>query len=400
MILKTSLYTGLCLWMSLCSYAQIQPPAPLSLQQFRAVGQQQEQAQNQAAIQRAAPSYAASAKEWQAVQKERETEQLLTHVHAANRQKSLYQTYYQKARDQLHTLVQTLPAKSLKQAVFAVENTFQGQQMTYVRFDAFIQQWVNRMKRYAQHTHQNFAVYRVRYQLLNQFFSQDVRLPDGKTHRAPVYDFTDPTGEENYTHQFVTKLLQTGKGQCHSMPLLYKILADEIGVKAWICFSPSHSYIQFQDENGQRMGFETTNGRLISDSWMMASGYVSRQAIESKIYMDTLSTRQTLLYCLQDLASGYAYLFGYESFVLTTCEAVLKQYPNCLLALTTKADYITMQVKRHADQLGRPPRNQLDQYPELKKEIDYMHHIYAQIDQLGYIPMPKEDYVRWLKSGN
>jgi hypothetical protein len=70
--------------------------------------------------------------------------------------------------------------------------------------------------------------------------------------RMPMrYDFHDYRGEGDYRQQFVTKLLQTNTGQCHSLPLLYKILAEEMGVKAYLAFAPNHSYIRHQDEQGR-----------------------------------------------------------------------------------------------------------------------------------------------------
>jgi hypothetical protein len=38
------------------------------------------------------------------------------------------------------------------------------------------------------------------------------------------YDFNDMFGEKGWSNMFVTKLLATHEGNCHSMPYLYKIL--------------------------------------------------------------------------------------------------------------------------------------------------------------------------------
>jgi hypothetical protein len=40
------------------------------------------------------------------------------------------------------------------------------------------------------------------------------------------HDFEDFGGSKNFSRQFVIKLLLTNSGQCHSLPLLYKLLAD------------------------------------------------------------------------------------------------------------------------------------------------------------------------------
>ena len=45
--------------------------------------------------------------------------------------------------------------------------------------------------------------------------------------RVPIasfgYDFEDYRGQQDYTKMFVSKALATGKGQCHSLPLVYLV---------------------------------------------------------------------------------------------------------------------------------------------------------------------------------
>ena len=47
-------------------------------------------------------------------------------------------------------------------------------------------------------------------------------------HTPYMYDFDDPLGQRDWSQMFVCKLLETGKGNCHSLPYLYKILAEEL----------------------------------------------------------------------------------------------------------------------------------------------------------------------------
>jgi hypothetical protein len=63
---------------------------------------------------------------------------------------------------------------------------------------------------------------------------------------------------------FVTKLLRTNSGQCHSLPLLYKLLADRLGIAARLSMAPNHSYIQVVGPDGELYSYETTNGHLIT----------------------------------------------------------------------------------------------------------------------------------------
>lgn len=60
------------------------------------------------------------------------------------------------------------------------------------------------------------------------------------------YDFEDFYARGDLSKYMVSKLLAQNTGQCHSLPLLYLILAEELGVKAHLCFSPNHSILNYQ----------------------------------------------------------------------------------------------------------------------------------------------------------
>jgi hypothetical protein len=62
------------------------------------------------------------------------------------------------------------------------------------------------------------------------------------------YDFEYFLSDIDPTVGFVTKLLSTGKGNCFSLPVLYKILTEEIGGTAYLALAPIHCYIKHKDE--------------------------------------------------------------------------------------------------------------------------------------------------------
>jgi hypothetical protein len=46
------------------------------------------------------------------------------------------------------------------------------------------------------------------------------------------------------------------------------------------------------------------------DAWLMASGFIHLSSIQNAIYMDTLSTKQSIAACMVDLAQGYEKAVG------------------------------------------------------------------------------------------
>jgi hypothetical protein len=189
-----------------------------------------------------------------------------------------------------------------------------------------------------------------------------------------------------------------GKGQCHSMPLLYLILAEEIGVKAWLSYSPSHTYIKVDDGKGNMLNYETTNGYYTTDVFVQSSGYVKAEAVRSGIYMATMSRKEVIAACLADMAKGYAIKYGFDNFVINCIEKSLEYSPNNVYALQSKSDYQTSLFFYVIDQLGRPPVEQLPEFPKAYGLFLKMHEIYGQIDGLGFEEMPQDAYERWLKS--
>ena len=96
-------------------------------------------------------------------------------------------------------------------------------------------------------------------------------------HLPYCYDFEDFRGEKDYRKMFVSKLLRTNTGQCHSMPLLYKLLADRLGVQTYISMAPNHTFISIKDERGNLYRYETTNGHFTTDAF-----YLPRHAHPSR----------------------------------------------------------------------------------------------------------------------
>jgi hypothetical protein len=107
----------------------------------------------------------------------------------------------------------------------------------------------------------NYGIMKL-YQQNNNYY--DKKTKQSYSVKPFRYDFEDFRGEKDYTKMFTIKMLSTGKGQCHSMPLNYLMIAEQLGAKAYLSLAPQHSFIQFADNNNNMMSFETTNGNLVS----------------------------------------------------------------------------------------------------------------------------------------
>lgn len=202
---------------------------------------------------------------------------------------------------------------------------------------------------------------------------------------------------------FVSKLLATGSGQCNSLPRLYLILAEEIGAEAFLSLSPNHSYIKFRDENEYWYNVELTNGMFTTETFILQSGIIKSEALQSGIYMQKMSSKQLLSQLLTDFAQGYARKFGYDAFVNQVIDNSLELYPNSISANMMKSNYLTVQFEYVAHQVGIDPRNRQELqgirfYPKIVEMLNQVNAQYATVDNLGYEYMSPQDYETWLAS--
>ena len=145
------------------------------------------------------------------------------------------------------------------------------------------------------------AIFRLMTDSIPLFFND----MEGFIHLPFHYNFDDYAGSKDWSNTFVTKLLTSHKGNCHSLPIFYKLIAEEMGEKAWLSLAPNHFYIKLRNKQSGWYNTELTSGNFPSDVWMKSSGYIHLDAIVNGIYMDTLSTRNSVALCLVDLAQGY-----------------------------------------------------------------------------------------------
>ena len=199
-----------------------------------------------------------------------------------------------------------------------------------------------------------------------------------------TYNYDDFAGQKDWTNMFVSKMMQTNKGNCHSMPYLYKMIMDELGQEAFLSLAPNHIYIKANNKKVGWYNIELTCGDFPTDAWLMASGYIHTDAIRNGIYMSALDDKQSVCLTLVDLAQGYQakYGTGDGSFILKCCDTALQYFPDYINALLLKAETITELYKQN-------------QSEELLLQ---MNDIYTKIHTLGYRKMPESMYLKWLES--
>jgi hypothetical protein len=313
---------------------------------------------------------------------------------------------YKNAFNELERMLKGDAPLSFKRAVYLVENAYFNNELDYNKFNAHLNMFTEYCNRIMNASTLLYdgpdKVEVMKHAAIYHFLTDTFRIyhKDGSSKKnVPfTYDFEDYNGEKNWSQMFVSKLITTRKGNCHSLPFLYKILAQELDTDAYLALAPNHIYIKLFNKRDGWYNSELTSGIFPLDAWLMASGYINLDAIRSGLYMDTLSEKQSVAICLTDLAQGYQKKFGSGNglFVLSCCSTALKYFPSYINAMLLKTETEKLIFDGYMKKYNASYPNEVLHFTEAKTVFNDMEKACLDIHRLGYRRMPNEMYIRWL----
>lgn len=329
---------------------------------------------------------------------------LVFNYFVSNAQDSTY--HYQQAYEIIDSMLTGKTPLNFKKTVFTTENAYLDGQLDLLKINNEIENLKNLINAvitsniitYSGIDKEDVTKQAAIFKVLTDTILVIVDSVNIFFHTPYLYDFEDTWGQKDWTSMFVSKLLISGEGNCHSMPYLYKILAEELQTSAYLSFAPNHIYIKQRCVKSGWYNTELTSATFPVDAWIMASGYVHLDAIRNGLYMDTLSLQQSVAYCLLDLAQGYQRKFGKANldFVVKCCNTVLKYHAVNVNAMLTKAEAQKhfIEAKMKANNVKNPQDLFAD--TTIKAMYSDMEHTYVRLHQLGYRCMPEEMYLQWI----
>jgi len=317
--------------------------------------------------------------------------------------------HFVDAQKKLFSCLENGESLSFKEAVFLVENTAMDNFGSIESFEKEVQHFVNliilwneRNKRSLRYSGKDYDEVLLRSSIFHTLMDTTrILFKNDTLIQHPIrYDFDDIFGTNEWSNMFVTKLLQTGKGNCHSMPYLYKIICDELNISCHLALAPNHIYIKHRAEKGGWYNTELTSASFPMDAWLMASGYISLEAVQKGIYLDTLSEKESISLCVLDLAQGYNHKYPDNdgAFVIECCDLALKHFPDYVNAILLKAETSLKQLQAMQREMKYTYLKEVTAIPEGKAKWDEMNSLYMQLYKFGYRQMPEQMYVEWLTS--
>ena len=301
-----------------------------------------------------------------------------------------YQKLFQVALDEIEQMLEGKKPLCFKRAVFLSENMYFGGSLDWNNFCKQIDQITVKLRKII--TDRKLQLYKTAGNYAIFTYMTD-SLPENNF--CPyTYDLYHYFGDNANVPCFTVHwLLKTKKGNCHSLPYLYKILANEMKVEAHITLVPMHIFIKHKDENGKWWNVELTTASFSRTSWIIESFNVSDEGIESGLYMKPLSDKESVVECLSDMVSWYEKRTGiyYDTLVMKACEIGLKANPINTLQLV-KIDALKYRLDAAMKQRGLNDYKQLRNHPDLKTRYEELRNMDAFVKKMGYSKLTKEQY--------
>lgn len=203
-----------------------------------------------------------------------------------------------------------------------------------------------------------------------------------------TYDIEDPEGT-SLRGRLLTTYLERKKGNCVSMPVLFVILGQRLGLDVTIGRAPYHFFVMYRDESGRTMNIEATSGgHWARDEWIQAQSGMEPQAVESGLYMRFLGKREVVAEMTETLAALYRMEGKYEE-LHGLAQIILSHFPNNELGI----------LSEHTAYGGVAQRDFVDKYPTRSQIPRSLEPAYAELDannvywfnraiRLGWRPEP------------
>ncbi|MEM9969623.1 MAG: transglutaminase family protein [Pseudomonadota bacterium] len=150
--------------------------------------------------------------------------------------------------------------------------------------------------------------------------------------RPFAYDHDDPLGLQTQ-NRLLSDYLKDRRGNCITMPFLFLIAGERLGLDMTAGLAPLHVFVRFTDDAGVTHNLEATSGAgRTRDSHYLQHLPMTDRAIESGIYLRSL-TREELVAVMAVSVAEHLMDRGRHQEALETLKVILSEYPQYAYAM-------------------------------------------------------------------
>lgn len=212
------------------------------------------------------------------------------------------------------------------------------------------------------------------------------------------YDFNNPKGTL-IRNKLLPNYLASKQGNCVSMPLLFIVLGQRLGIDVTASTAPNHVFVKFTDEiTNTTYNLETTSGADFNrDIWIQQVNHVTDDAIRNKIYLQKLSKQETVVVIATVLAESYFKKQEYDKSIMVS-DLLLQHYKKDVgNMLRIGSAYFHLEKINFMDKYPTPnliPANERAYFQYLLNNSEYW---FTKAEVLGWRQPTKEDEENYLK---
>lgn len=168
------------------------------------------------------------------------------------------------------------------------------------------------------------------------------------------YDLDDPLGKK-LSNQMLSSYIASKKGNCVTMPLLFIILGQRLGVDVTLATAPAHFLVKFKTEDMGWINLEATSGATPTREIWIRGQFPSMtdQAVASGIYLQPLAKKEAVAAIATILADYYFHQSQYEQS-MAVANLVLEYYPKAVDMMILKGAAFGRINRRHFPQYVAP----------------------------------------------
>lgn len=231
-----------------------------------------------------------------------------------------------------------------------------------------------------------------------QFLREYVYKPGPWNDNVPYqYDLDDPSGRK-LENKSLAAYLTNKKGNCVSMPILFVILGQKVGLDIGMARAPMHYLAKYRSADGELHNFETTNiGETASLADYQKIFPMSALAIKNGLYLRYLSKRETAAEMMVTLMEYYSSKQQAENKI-ALAKMVLKYFPQNVSTMLNLGnghfEIVRRDVLSKYKTEEKIPKSERPRAAELIKEFNFW---YDKAESLGWRRPSQEDEDKYMK---